>query len=113
MGKKSFLKKGPVNKQEKVITPQRFDTFSSTFLRRRRNVEETSKKRAFFARSCISDDISDDISADNFVLVVHAREYKTREKQKGRRREESIVLLPPLQRLHAASRHLSSCIIDA
>jgi hypothetical protein len=34
----------------------------------------------------ISDDISADISGDNFVLVVNAREYKTREKQKSRRR---------------------------
>ncbi len=56
---------------------------------------------------CISDDISDDVSADNFVLVVNAREYKTHEKQKNRRREESItVLLPPLQRLSATFHHV-------
>jgi hypothetical protein len=52
--------------------------------------------------------ISDEISADNFVLVVNAREYKTHEKQKNRRREESIaVLLPPLQRLSATFHHVS------
>ena len=71
---------------QKDITPQRFGAFSAIFLR----VAEKSHFRAF---SRIRP-ISDEISADNFVLVVNAREYKTHEKQqKNQRRNESIV--PP------------------
>jgi hypothetical protein len=71
---------------QKDITPQRFGAFSAIFLR----VAEKSHFRAF---SRIRP-ISDDISADNFILVVNAREYKTHEKQKNRRREESIAVSP-------------------
>jgi hypothetical protein len=50
--------------------------------------------------------ISDEISADNFVLVVNARAYKTHEKQKNQRREESIVPPPLMQRLSVAIHHV-------
>jgi hypothetical protein len=64
---------------QKDITSQRFGAFSAIFLR----VAEKSHFRAFWRVR----PISDEISADNFILVVNAREYKTHEQQpKNQRR---------------------------
>jgi hypothetical protein len=77
---------------QKDITSQRFGAFSAIFLR----VAEKSHFRAFSRVR----PISDEISADNFVLVVNAREYKTHEQQpKNQRRcKESSIVPPPLLR---------------
>jgi hypothetical protein len=74
---------------QKDITSQRFGAFSAIFLR----VAEKSHFRAFSRVR----PISDEISADNFVLVVNAREYKTHEQQpENQPREESSIVPPPL-----------------
>jgi hypothetical protein len=101
-----FLRKtrNKPEKLQKILLPSVLIHFLRYFC-------ESQKNRSFVLSSRVRP-ISDEISADNFVLVVNAREYKTHEKQKNRCREESIGP-PPLQRLSVMAIHHVSVMLKS